>query len=679
VSLTPHLRNRPTLLPLVGWLGTGSSATCRWRCGSHCHRESPNSSSNETFEAILRGMLTRRRLLKGGMAVGLVLGGFGRAVGPAQGAVFAASEPAATAGAGAATFEPIAPSTADAVVVPPGYAVDVTLRWGDPILPGARAFDFDGQSSAAQAGQFGYNNDFTAYLPFELGEDDSDHGLLVVNHEFSNPELMFRGYDPSNPTREQVDIELAAHGLSIVEVRRRGGRSLPFGYEQNSPLNRRITATSTLRLEGPAAESDLVKTSADPTGRLVLGTLNNCAGGVTPWGTVLSGEENFDNYFAKTDLLPGGDPRKAVHLRYSVGEGASERKWERYHERFDVTKEPNEPFRFGWVVEVDPYDPTYVPRKRTALGRLKHEGATPRVADDGRVAVYMGDDERFEYVYKFVSDQRYREGKREHNRGLLDAGTLYVARFSADGSGQWLPLVHGQGPLTVDNGFASQADVLVKARIASDLLGATKMDRPEDVETDPVTGLVYLALSHNNRRATINDDGTANPGLDPANPRVANRTGHIIELEEEAADTAFAWRIFLLCGDPADPSTYFAGFDKSQVSPIANPDNLLFDARGNLWIATDGQPGTLKVNNALHCVPTRGEPRGHVQQFLSAPVGAEVCGPELTPDQETLFIAVQHPGADGTVEAPLSTFPDGAQPRPAIVSIFRLEGGRIGR
>ena len=320
--------------------------------------------------------------------------------------------------------------------------------------------------------------------------------------------------------------------------------------------------------------------------------LNNCAGGTTPWGTVVTGEENFNQYFANLSAIAEDDPVFAAHDRYGLGEGPSERQWETFHERFDLAKEPNEPFRFGWGVEIDPLDPTSTPKKRTALGRNKHEGHTSVISPSGNVAIYSGDDERFEYAYKFVTAGTYDESNREANLDLLDEGTLYVARFNDDGTGEWLPLVHGEGGLDEAAGFSSQADVLLNPRAASDVLGATKMDRPEDFETNPVTGKVYLVCTNNSNRG-VED----NPGTDAANPRVENRSGHIIEITEDGDDhsaTGFAWELFLVAGDPEDDATYFAGFPKDQVSPIASPDNITFDVLGNIWISTDGLPNSFE-------------------------------------------------------------------------------------
>jgi secreted PhoX family phosphatase len=614
--------------------------------------------------------LTRRRLLKAGLAVaGTMLAQ------PPRRWLPAATRPALDEG-GEVGFQAIPPGTADQPTVPPGYLMQTLLRWGDPILPGAPPFDSTAQSAAAQRGQFGYNNDYVGYFPLPPGSDVSDHGLLVVNHEYTSPELMFADYGLDKVTREQMEIQLAAHGLSVVEIRLQ-----PDGAWQvvrSSPYNRRITGGTPIRLSGPAAGHPWLRTTADPGGSQVVGTLANCSGGKTPWGTVLSGEENPFRYFSGTlaGLAPA-DRRKVAHARYTLPDAEDSSGFAAFDPRFDVGREPNEAFRFGWVVELDPYDPSWTPRKRTALGRFKHEAATMVVAPDGRVVVYLGDDEAFEYVYKFVSARAFDPADRATNRDLLDTGTLYVARFKEDGTGDWLPLVHGRGPLVAESGLDSQAEVLINARQAADLLGATAMDRPEDVETNPVNGKVYVVLTGNSGRLPL---GRLRPNA--ANPRAVNSAGHVLELAENGGDpagTSFRWGIFLLCGDPRDSDTYYAGYPKDGVSAIANPDNIAFDQAGTLWIATDGQGNTLGVNDGLYAVPVDGPERGHVGQFFSAVRGAEVTGPEFTPDDTTLFVSVQHPGEGGTLDDPISTWPDGGQPRPAVLAIRAQDGGPVGR
>ncbi|MFI8290473.1 PhoX family protein [Streptomyces sp. NPDC085614] len=675
------------LLPLIGTNphGGGRSAlTCRFRCGDACFHAVPNTSDNEYVGDVIAGVLSRRSMVRAAAVVTVATAaGTGLAVGNAPVAEAHPHRPGRPDGARGLRFEAVAPNKADQVTVPSGYAQNVVIRWGEPILRGAPAFDADNQTAKAQAGQFGYNNDFLSLLPLR-----GEHGrqVLVANHEYTDEILMFRGYDAENPTREQVEIAWAAHGLSVVVVQEehRSGRLTPV---TRHPLNRRLTATSEFRLTGPAAGSPLLRTSADPAGRKVLGTLNNCAGGTTPWGTTLHGEENFNQYFANGS--------SATDKRYGIGTGATERKWERFDKRFDLKREPNEVHRFGWVVELDPYDPDATPRKRTALGRFKHEAAQPRLTEDGRPVVYMGDDERFDYFYKFVSSKRMKKGgsraAREHNLTLLDEGTLYVAKLTGDspgevdgtgrlpddgefdGSGVWIPLATGD--VSHVPGMTAE-EVYVFTRLAGDKVGATKMDRPEDVEPSPRTGRVYVALTNNSDRGKA---GKA--AADEANPRNLNKHGQILELAEHWDDPAadgFAWRLFLVAGDPNDPATYFAGFPKEKVSPISCPDNVAFDPHGNLWISTDGNQ--LGSHDGLFGVATRGERRGELKQFLTVPSGAETCGPII--QDRRVVVAVQHPGEiDGaSVEKPASVWPDGPGRivRPAVVAVWRKDGGDIG-
>lgn len=654
-------------------------------------KHDPNNAAlpqqGERFEEVLRRRVSRRSFVKylaiGSTAVAMpaVLSACAQQTPPQQvptntvaEANTATSETPATSSLG---FEAIQPDTTDEITVPPGYVAAVLLRWGDPIHTMAAAFDPENQTPEAQSEQFGYNCDFNGYMPLPQGSSTPNHGLIVVNHEYTNPELMFPGYEVGNPTREQVDIELAAHGLSIVEIERSGGGE--WNANLDSDFNRRITGTTEILITGTAAGHEWLQTSDDPTGTRVLGTLNNCAAGKTPWGTIVTAEENFHQYFANLESLDDNDPRKEIHDRYGLPEGISERAWENFHNRFDIGKEPNEPFRFGWAVEIDPYNPTSTPKKRTTLGRFRHEAQTFVVAPDGRVVCYTGDDERFEYVYKFITDGTFDSSNRTANMELLDSGTLYVARFNDDGSGEWMPLVHGEGPLTSANGFESQGDVLVKTRLAADALGATKMDRPEDMEPNPVNKKIYLALTNNTKRGV--DDGA--PGPDKANPRADNKYGHIIEFTEDGDDHAaltFTWEIFMLCGDPADSETetYFAGYPKDRVSKISAPDNVTFDTLGNLWISTDGMFSTLKVNDGIFAVPVDGPERGYVRQFLSSVKGCEVCGPEFNTDDTALFLNIQHPGEGGTFEDPVSTWPDGsAPPRPSLVVVQAENGNPI--
>jgi secreted PhoX family phosphatase len=550
-----------------------------------------------------------------------------------------------------------------------GYQMQVLLRWGDPILPGAPAFDVNALTAAGQAMQFGYNCDYLDYRPLPLGSKSADHGLLVVNHEYTNTNLMFAGMGAGRAAalksdKRQVEVEMAAHGVAVVEIRRTGAQ---WQVVADGRMNRRITADTPMTLSGPAAGHALLRTNADPTGRAVLGTLNNCAGGNTPWGTVLTAEENFNMYFAGDTTA---SPEAEMYKRYGIGP-RSVYAWSKHVGRFDLAKEPNEPHRFGWVVEFDPYDPAATPVKRTALGRFKHEGCHHGIAADGRVVIYMGDDQRFDYVYKFVTARPWNPADRAANRDLLDDGTLYVARFTEDGKLAWLPLVHGQGPLTEANGFRSQAEVVLFARKAADLLKATPMDRPEDVEPNPVTGRVYVMLTNNTSRTAQQ--------VDRANPRPRNAHGHVIEITNAANDHAAlegTWTVFLAAGKPgADVGTLYHRATSGE-GWLSCPDNCAFDSKGRMYIATDGAPSAAGVADGLYAVDTAGIGRGLTRLFYQAPAGAEVCGPLLTPDDSTMFVAIQHPGeeAGSTFETPSTRWPDfkdGMPPRPSVVAITR--------
>jgi secreted PhoX family phosphatase len=629
----------------------------------------PGQNDAPEFDQVVdEALLGRRDILKGVLAGATVA---------TTGLAGAMQAKAATTGL---TFRPITLTKGnDFVDVPAGYDVGLIIAWGNPVTPGAPDFDWTRQNGANQSQQFGYNCDMIAYFGFgDWKSTNSRHGLMCVNHEYTDPVAMFPGYTAGNPTKDQVDAEIAAHGVSIIEIRE---RFKIWEYDANSRFNRRITGFTPCEITGPAAGDDLMKTKDDPTGTRVLGTLNNCAGGQTPWGTYLTAEENFNQYFANVNSMPNGVARTA-HGRYGLPTGASGRRWENFYDRFDCAKEPNEAFRHGWIVEIDPYNPTAAPKKRTALGRAKFECASTVVTPNGQVVVYSGDDERFDYVYKFVTNGIFNPDNRAANMDLLDNGVRYVAKFNADGTGEWLPLVHGRGPLTTANGWRNQADVCIRGRLAADALGATKMDRPEDVEVNPVTGIIYIACTNNTNRAV----GT-NPGTDAANPRPANRWGHIIEIMEDGNDhtrTTFRWGIFMLCGDPdvAAHGTYFAGAPREKVAPIAAPDMVMFDNQGNLWIGTDGMESPLGWNDALYASVTEGPERGTLMPFLQVPVGAECCGPTLTPDNESLFVAIQHPGEGSTLADPISRWPYGTSDRgarPGVVFVKKAWGrGPIG-
>lgn len=637
-----------------------------------------NVSGGETIGDVIAARLSRRDVMRGGLAATVL------ATVASPAAMMAASEAFAQGSNATPSFRftEVAAGSDETHHVAEGYDADVLIRWGDKVLSDAPEFDPQKQSAETQAKQFGYNNDFLGFIPLE---GRSDHGLLVVNHEYTNEELMFPGLGRQDRkakfagmTPELIAIEMMAHGGSVLEVKREGGK---WTVVEGSKYARRITAETEMVISGPAAGHALMKTAADASGTKVRGMINNCAGATTPWGTWLTCEENFNGYFWGKDQLEF-HPQAAALKRYGApGEWYA---WGKFHDRFDISKEPNEAHRFGWVVEIDPMDPTSLPVKRTALGRFKHEGAGNIVNKDGRFVVYQGDDQRFDYVYKFVTDGKVDPDNRAANKDLLDSGTLYVAKYNADGTGKWLPLRQGEGLLTAANGFATQADVVIFARLAADMLGATKMDRPEDVDANPKTNKVYVMLTNNTRRK---DDQ-----VNAANPRAKNAFGHIIEMTPEGGDHAaedFTWEILVKCGDPSvadvgatfNPATTKDGW-------FGMPDNCVIDAEGRLWVATDGNsPRRTGRNDGVWAMETEGAARGTSKLFYRVPNGAELCGPEFTPDMETFFVAIQHPGESvkkgetATFETPSTRWPDfkdGMPPRPSVVAITRKGGGKIG-
>ena len=572
------------------------------------------------------------------------------------------------------TFEELAHGLDGNHAVSPGHNVQILLRWGDAIVDGAPAWDPEKQSGEAQALQFGYDNDFIAFKPLPLGSNSSTHGLLCVNHESARNQLMFPGFTGrrvNDQSQAFMDVEMAAHGHTIVEVELKND---VWGVVSKSTYNRRITASTEIDIAGPAMGHARMMTRDDPTGRLALGTLGNCAGGETPWDTVLTGEENIQYYFGGD---PGGTKEAASHKLFGIG-GDLFHGWHVHYPRFSVEKEPNEPNRFGWIVEIDPYDPKARPAKRTALGRMKHEGAGVVLNGDGRVVCYLGDDEYFQHVYKFVSRGTVDRNDRKRNWGLLDDGTLYAGRFNDDQSIAWLPLVWNVGPLTPANGFASQADVLIDTRRAAALLGATPMDRPEDLEVNRVTNTVFVALTKNARRGA--------EAVDAANPRAKNRWGHIMEIVPEGGDhgaTTAQWKILLLAGDPQEAGTkaqYHSGV--SAAGWLTNPDNFTIDTKGRLWIATDGA-NDFDFADGLWATDVIGQGRALTKAFFRCPIGGELTGPTFTPDGTTLFCSVQHPGDDNKSNYvdPVTRWPDfkdGIPPRPSVVAIRAKDGKPIG-
>lgn len=673
--------------------------------------ESINPSSNETIRDVIAEFNGRRNFMKGsiGTAVLASMGGFSL---EALAAGYVPS-PSPTNGGIGFTGVPanVAPMT-DGITVPAGYTAKVFIAWGDAIgKTGPHANTHWDPSTAMTAERqlttWGAHNDGMHFFPFPAagaGGIANDRGLLVSNHEYVDPGLVCNTltYATDVITKPMVDAQLAAHGVSVIEARKIGGE---FKVQRPSAFARRVTGATPCKLSGPAAGHAMVKTAADPTGTNVLGTLNNCAHGYTPWGTYLTCEENFNGYFGTTAAKLAAQPLTAHETRYGMSAGGFGYRWHEADPRFDFRETPNEPNRFGWVVEIDPWNPNSVPVKRTALGRFKHEGAWTSVGADNKVAVYMGDDERNDYMYKFVCAKKMDTRNRAANRDLLDSGTLYVARFNADGSGQWLPLVWGQNGLTAENGFADQGEVLIKSRQAADRLGATMMDRPEWVAVHPVTREVYLTLTNNNRRGTTpassnKIDGTtvaasARPPVDAVNPRRDNRYGHILRWTETGGDvgaTTFQWDIFVECGDKLNPNAHLQG--NIIGDDLGAPDGLWFDKDGRLWIQTD-QVGNATgdfVNlggNAMFCADPATR---QITRFLTSPRNCEVTGVTSTPDGKVMFVNIQHPGEDWSGSfTSNSTWPDSgfngpttqsgnavAKPRSATVVITKDDGGVIG-
>lgn len=662
--------------------------------------EISNPSRNTAFSQVLETCLSRRRLLMQGSALGMAAGLVacrtplngnaidGRAAGHVPHHQPAGPAPTGVVPAnnlGKATtlaFESIPMSASDTVIVPPGYTARAFYKWGDPVGIARHnpAFKSDASNSARdQRYQAGMHHDGMAFFPLPRGSRNSQHGLLAINHEYVDNGLLFPD-GTANWNLEKVRKSQNAMGISVVEVATdRNGQ-----WQVIRPSNhaRRITPHTPMDVSGPARGHPLMRTREDPEGIRILGTMQNCANGQTPWGTYLTCEENWADIF----ITP--DRPTSLEQRYGIGQEEEAYRWHEFDARFNAGVHPNEPNRFGWVVEIDPYEPHATPVKHTALGRIKHEGATVTIAPDGRVVVYTGDDQRFEYIYKFVSKGIYDPHDRAANKQLLTEGTLYAARFDEDGRGEWVPLVHGQRGLTPENGFADQGEVLIKTRLAADQVGATPMDRPEWMAIDPYQpGSVYCTLTNNKDRGA-----GGKPGTDAANPRAGNLFGHIIHWQEadgNAASNRFRWDMLVLAGrhDTTDP----AHRGNMLGAEFGSPDGLSFDHRGVLWIQTDVSASTMNAkayggmgnNQMVATLPGS----NRYKRFLTGPNGAEITGIAFAPDNRTMFVNIQHPGepkegdSDPKHPTALSTWPDGpsgGRPRAATVVITKDDGGVIG-
>lgn len=610
------------------------------------------------FDRVVEAALSRRGFLSGIVAFGSGAAAMG------AGLLNSTAALAMGHGAGRFAFTPIAAQTDFTVHVPEGYSWAPLARWGDPLFSDAPAAldPATGVTVEASDRVFGENTD-----GMELFNVDG-HQIIAVNHEYVNPGVNLPASGGEIETADAVLTLQHMQGVTVMEVARGAD-----GWQivVDSPFNRRIHHNTEMRLSGPAAGDALLQTSADPSGTVVLGTLNNCGSGRTPWGTYLTCEENFNGYFGSTN--PDFE-RPAAFRRYGIGL-ESRYNYEQHDARFDISVEPNEPNRHGYVVEIDPANPDSTPVKRTALGRFKHENAACAIAPDGRVAVYMGDDERGEFLYKYLSNGVYQPGG--STDGLLDDGQLFVARFNEDGSGEWVAL-------TPETTGMSEVEILVHSRMAASAVGATTMDRPEWIAVNPIAVEAYCALTNNSRRALLNDDGTmrANAGgdvmeLNAVNPREGNRYGQIVrwrpEGDDHASDT-FAWDLYVMAGNPEVHEDSYAGSGNVNAGNLFNsPDGMMFDTAGLLWIQTDGDDSNEgdfagMGNNQMLC----GDPEtGEIVRFLTGPNGSEVTGLTWSSDRRTMFVGIQHPDAP---------FPDGEGQlaRSSVVAVWREDGGLVG-
>lgn len=595
--------------------------------------------------------LSRRTLLKGSVA---------------GAASFMMSNPVLAAMAASSSrlaFEPVAANGLDTVTVPKGYSWHVVGSWGDPLWSEGAEFDHETRGTAAsQMLSMGDNTDGMAVFV------RNGRSIMAQNNEYVNRNIIYGNRETELPENaDDVNKGKAGHGVSVFEIAQTDGE---WKIVKDSEYNRRITADTEMELTGPAAGHDLLKTAADPSGTKSLGTWNNCGNGRTPWGTYLTCEENFNGYFSSSDEameIP------AEMQRYGIAHKDWGYAWATADERFDIAKHPNEVNRAGYIVEIDPMDPASTPKKRTALGRFKHENAELVVANNGHVVVYMGDDERGEFLYKFVSAQPMTAGG--DNSNLLEEGSLYVAKFNEDGKGQWLALT----PETT--GMASQAEVCIHTRQAASAVGATTMDRPEWVAANPKSVEAYCCLTNNKNRGIKPNAGGDETPVGGPNPREGNLYGQIVRWMPDSSDhmsETFAWDLFVIAGNPTAHTDARKGSENVTADNMFNsPDGLAFDSNGLLWIQTDGKYSNADDfagqgnNQMLVADPVSGE----IKRFLVGPKECEVTGITWSADRRTVFVGIQHPGEKGD-----SHFPGGGDtvPRSSIIAINREDGARIG-
>ncbi len=602
------------------------------------------------FDRVVERALSRRGFLRGVLAVGSAAAAMGVLSPRALLAATASRFP----------FTPIDAQTDFAVHVPEGYKVQVLVRWGDALFSDAAGYDLaEGGAVAGSDRVFGENTDGMELFSFR------GHQLIAINHEYTNNDINLPAAQEGVPANAEDVLKLQnLQGVSVFEVAEgENGWSVVI----DSPFNRRIHHNTPMRLSGPAAGHALLQTAADPAGTMCLGTMNNCGAGKTPWGTYLTCEENFNGYFGANGELPTDELLAAGYTRYGIsaeGWGYDYHKWDA---RFDVAANPHEVHRQGWIVEIDPTDPESMPVKRTALGRFKHENAAVVVARDGRVVVYLGDDERGEFLYKFVSNGVYTPGG--DTSALLDDGMLYAAKFHDDGRGEWLAL-------TPEATGMDAAEILIFSRMAASRVGATTMDRPEWVAVNPVAIEAYCALTNNTRRGTRPNAGGDETPVGGPNPRAENQYGQIVRwypADEDHAALAFDWDLFVMAGNPEVHADAYAGSANVTAGNMFNsPDGMMFDGTGLLWIQTDGDDSNEgdfagQGNNQM----LAGDPAtGEIARFLTGPNGSEVTGLCWSADRRTMFVGIQHPGG---------SWPDGAGlPRSSVIAVTREDGALVG-
>lgn len=727
-----------------------------------------NPMTTDSFDAVLAARISRRSVLRGSLAgtAGALLGSLSLAGCGGSDDPLVTPPPPPPPGPveKLLAFTAVSKSLADVVSVPPGYTASVLYALGDPLTAATGAYNNDG-TDADFENRAGDHHDGMEFYPLSASGTPStsaaDRGLLAINHEATTDERLSSHFmHPNGGTTSlprpaaEVDKEVAAHGVAVVEVKK---NSSSWSYLKESAFNRRITPLTEMSISGPARGNALLATRFSPDGTRTRGTLNNCGTGKSPWGSFLTGEENWSGYFVRSaqDDAARADKSVTALKRYGRNQGATSRHgWETggaddKYARWDISAKAaaasgdyrNEMNGMGYIVEIDPYTRAATPKKRTALGRYAHESAAFGVPVAGQpLAVYMGDDSRNEYIYKFVSSALWSAADANPSDRLstgdkyLDNGKLYVAKFNADGSGQWIELAMSNPAIAsyAAYTFADLGDIMINTRLAADAVGATRMDRPEWCSVNPANGEVYYTLTNNSNRSA-EPSGGSQLAPDSANPRAytdtkgtasqrGNPNGHILRLKEgsgAAAATAFTWDVYLFGAETGADSSMINLSSLTADQDFSSPDGLAFSPyTGICWIQTDDGAYTDVTNcMMLAAVPgsvgdgaktTLSYPRAAggalavdtfvgkkpaadtLKRFLVGPVGSEITGVAETPDGKTMFVNIQHPGENtalANIADPArytSQWPSnagygaGKRPRSATIVITKNDGGRIG-